>query len=384
MLLKTVENKQKQNLNKFIVQIVMVSIAAFVGGINFKNFFESAGIIPTGISGLAMIVRDGLASIGLSLPTAVVYLIFNLFIFLFAFRIFGWKFLVLSALGIGFYTLGMQFGAIPVIAYAENIDKLLYAIVGAILGGLSVGVAMKYGGTTGGSDIAGVIINRYFPKIKTGYCLLMINAIVLTLSIITSGLQTGLYALIVAVVNSLTTNLVLDGSKRVVAHYIICDTDKDEEISQALLERYHRGVTKIDGLGMFSKKEKSILLCLLPNEQSAEMKKIVSEIDNESFVFSSSVTETLGSGTFMKEHSIFKNKVKEANSILKNEVQYKIHPRIKHMKLKKKQRKFHIPNRTDLEKRKNGIKLLGFAGKNDKKEDAKNHNDKEEQKNHDN
>ena len=369
MLLKTAENKQKQKLNKFILQIVMVSLAAFVGGVNFKNFFESAKIIPTGISGLAVIVRDGLASIGLSLPTAVVYLIFNLIIFLFALRIFGWKFLVLSGLGIGFYTLGMQFGAIPAIYNHGLDDRLLYAIVGAFLGGLSVGVAMKFGGTTGGSDIVGVIINRYFPKIKTGYCLLMINAIVLTLSIITSGLQTGLYALVVAVVNSLTTNLVLDGSKRVVAHYIICD--KDEEIAQALLERYHRGVTKISGTGMFSNKEKAILLCLLPNEQSAEMKKIVSEIDKESFVFSSAVTETLGTGTFMKEHSIFKNKVETASELIKTENKYRYH--IKKLKLKKKQKRFRIYKEPEHKKKLFGSKLLGYTGEDKQKEETKNH-----------
>ena len=57
MLLKNAENKQKQKLSKFILQMVMVSLAALIGGANFKNFFEPAGIIPTGISGLALIIR---------------------------------------------------------------------------------------------------------------------------------------------------------------------------------------------------------------------------------------------------------------------------------------------------------------------------------------
>lgn len=340
MLLKNAENRQKQKLSKFIIQIIMVSVAALLGGISFKNFFESAQIIPTGFSGLALIISKAFASGGIKLPTAVIYLVINLAIFLFALRIFGWKFLLLSALGIGFYTLGMQFGYIEILAGAAKADRLLASIVGAIISGLTIGVAMKFGGTTGGSDIAGVMINRYFPKIKTGYCLLLINVVVLTLSIITAGLQTGLYALVVAVVNSLATNLVLDGSKRVTAHYIICD--KDEEIAHALLERYHRGVTKLEGEGMFSKKEKSVLLCLLPNQQSNEMKKIVSSIDKNSFIFSSTVTETLGSGEFMKEHSIFKNKVSNSTSALKNNLSYNRHAHIKKLKLKRKQKIFSI------------------------------------------
>ena len=317
MKLKTIENKQKQKLYKFIIQIVVVSLAAFVGGLAFKNFFEAADIIPTGLSGLSMIICNALSSIGVKLPTAVVYLIINVLLFAFAFKIFGWRFLVLSAFGIGFYTLAMQFGTIPAIANAPEIDRLLYAVVGAMLGGLSVGVAMKFGGTTGGSDIAGVIINRYFPRIKTGYCLLIINVVVLVLSVISSGsITTGLYALVVAVVNALANNLALDGSKRVVAYYIICD--KEEEISLAILEKYHRGVTRLSAIGMFSKKEKAILLCVIPQSQTSEFKSLVNKIDKNAFLFSAPVTETMGDGNFLKEQSIFKNKVLKSKENLKN------------------------------------------------------------------
>lgn len=355
MKLKYAENKQKQKLNKFILQIVMVSLAAILGGISFKNFFEPAGIIPAGFSGLSLIISKGFASIGVKIPTAVIYLIINITLFLFALKIFGWKFLLLSALGISFYTLGMQFIYIPALANSVKTDTLLAGILGAIFSGISIGIAMKFGGTTGGSDIAGVIINRYFPKIKTGYCMLLINAIVLTLSVLTSSILTGLYALIVAVVSSLTTNLVLDGSKRVIAHYIICD--KDEEIAHALLERYHRGVTKLDGIGMFSKKEKSVLVCLLPNQQSDEMKKIVSAIDHNSFIFSSSVTETLGTGEFLKEHSIFKNKISKADKNLKNNTKYQRPIQIKKLKLRKKYKfnKMHIVTKQTVEIASNSI-----------------------------
>lgn len=338
MKLKTFENKHKQNIYKFILQIIMVSVSAGIAGLAFKNFFESAGIIPTGLSGLSMIIRDLLISIGVNLPTAVIYLIFNLLLFIFAFKIFGWRFLVLSGFGIGFYTLAMQFGSIPAIANNPEIDLLLYAVVGAVVGGLCVGVAMKNGGTTGGSDIMAVIINRYFPKIKTGYCILLINAVVLTLSVITSGLQTGLYALVVAVVNSLTTNLVLDGSKRVVSYYIICD--KDIEIAEAILDKYHRGVTKLNAQGMFSHKNKALLLCVIPHSQTADFKSMIKKLDENAFVFSAQVNETLGDGNFLKEYSIFKNKIKSSKKSLKNKKKYKRIENIKKLKLKKKEKTY--------------------------------------------
>jgi len=341
MKLKHFENKTHQKTYKFLFQILMVSLAAFVGGLSFKNFFEAADIIPTGFSGLSMIICNALGSIGVNIPTAVVYLTINVLLFLFAFKIFGWRFLVLSAFGIGFYTLAMQFGYIHAIASAPEIDRLLYAVVGAMVGGLSVGVAMKFGGTTGGSDIAGVIINRYFPKIKTGYCLLMINVIVLALSIISTGtITTGLYALVVAVINSMATNLVLDGSKRAVAYYIICN--KEEEIANAILDKYHRGVTRLEARGMFSNKEKAMLLCVVPQAQTGELKSIVKKIDENAFLFSAPVTETMGDGNFLKEHSIFKNKIRKSKINLKNTIKYSRHKNIKSLKLKRKQKRFKL------------------------------------------
>ena len=320
----------------------MVSLAAFAGGASFKNFFEESGIIPTGLSGLSMIIGNALSSIGVNLPTAVIYLVINVFLFLFAFKIFGWRFLVLSAFGIGSYTLAMQFVKIPVLAEIgqDPTNLLLVAVVGAMLGGLCVGVAMKFGGTTGGSDIAGVIINRYFPKIKTGYCLLMINFVVLGLAILTTGqIEVGLYALVVAVISSMATNLVLDGSKRVVAYYIICD--QDEQIANAILDKYHRGVTRLECKGMFSKKEKTMLLCVIPHSQTGELKSLVNKIDKNAFLFSAPVTETMGDGNFLKENSLFKNKVAKAQPKLKSKNKYLKCGKIK---LKRKQKRFSLKN----------------------------------------
>jgi uncharacterized membrane-anchored protein YitT (DUF2179 family) len=304
----------KNDIFKFIISIIVVGGAGIVGGVAFKTFFESWDIIPIGISGLSLIIHNALLSVA-DIPTSVIYLIFNIILFSFAFKIFGWRFIVLSLVGTATYTLAMQFGYIEALATAAS-EPLVYALVGGVLCGACVGIAMRFGGTTGGSDIAGTIINRYFPKIKTGFCILILNLIVLILSVITSGIQTGLYALVIAIISSISTNVVLNNAKRVVSYYIICD--KDEEIANAILKKYHRGVTKIDAQGMFSKKTKKILLSVIPFEQSNEMKSLVRNIDENAFVFSYTVDETIGNGDFLKELSIFKNRVSKAKPKITN------------------------------------------------------------------
>ena len=331
----------KESMSKLALQILCVAFAGVLGGVTFKTFFESTGIIPTGLSGFSLIIHNLFLRGDINIPTSIIYLVINIVIFAFALKVFGWKFLLLSGVGIGFYTLGMQFGAIPGIANlpVDEIDRLLYCIVGGMLFGFSVGLSLRFGGSTGGSDIAGALTNKYFPKIKTGYCLLFINAVVLILGVVTTGeIVIGLYALVTTVLSSMATNLVLDDSKRVVAFYIICD--KDEEIAQAILEKFHRGVTRMEAEGMFSKKKKTMLLSLIPKLQAHEIKRLVNEIDENAFVYSSAVTETLGDGDFMKEVSIFKNKVNKAKSKIKNMDKLTLNSAVVKEKIFKKRRKY--------------------------------------------
>ncbi len=331
-----IKAKLKKNSNlRFVWQIIMVALGGIVGGFAFKSFFEPAEIIPTGLSGFAQIIHNALLGAGVDIATSIIYLAINIIIFLFALKLFGWKFIVLTLVGLGTYTLAMQFFTIPAITSQAD-DKLLFSIIGGVLYGLGVGIAYRYNGSTGGSDVLAVIINKYVPKIKRGVCILFINIVVIILTVITSGLNTALYAIIVSVISSWATDFVLDKIKKVRACYIICDDA--ETISEAILKTYHRGVTRIEGEGMFSKKRKTILLSLIPDIQTEELRAMVEEIEPNAFVFSNIVSETYGDGTFLKEQSVFKNKVQKSASFLKTE------SKVQHKKVDKalKQRKKKI------------------------------------------
>lgn len=328
----------KKDVFKFIISLLAVMAAGAIGGASFKTFLASNGIISTGFSGLSQIINALLSDI-VYIPTTVIYIFFNVIIYLFAFKVFGWKFITLSLAGTVTYILAMQFGYIEALANAST-EKLLFAVVGGMVSGATVGFALRMGGSTGGTDVAGAVINKKFPNIKPGFGMLIVNVTVLVLSSITAGIQTGLYALVIAVINAITTNMVVSNSKRVVAFYIICD--KDEEVANAILEKYHRGVTRLDAQGMFSKKDKSLLLCLLPYENSSDVKKLIKIIDENAFVFSEHVDETLGDGNFLKEVSVFKNKVKNAKSIMKNKNKYSRIVRVKKLGYPKRKTRFYL------------------------------------------
>lgn len=305
---------------RFAVQVLGVVFGAVIAGLAFPTFFLPANIIPSGLSGIAQLISEWIT--GSSAYTAIVYLAINLVLFIVALKLFGWKFIVFTLIGLAAYTLSLQYLAIPGISNPEHVESvsLLYSLIGGGLMGFGQGIAFRVGGSTGGSDVAAKIINRFFPKIKTGVCVLIINFIVIMITVLARGWQTALYAVIVSVISTITCDMVLDGAKTVRAFYII--SDKDQEISEAILKRFHRGVTVLPAKGKFSGKEEQMLLCLVANSQAREMKEIVKDIDKNAFMFSTAVNETLGEGYFMKEASITKNKIKSATNQIKTRNKY--------------------------------------------------------------
>lgn len=301
---------------RFVVQLLGVLIGAIINGMAFRTFFKPVNIISSGMSGVAQLVSYGI--FGNYDYTTIVYLLINVVLFLIALKLFGWKFIVFTVVGIAGYTVAMQYFAIPGLGQTE--DLLLYSLIGGGLAGVGQGIAFRMDGSTGGSDIAAKIINKFFPKVKTGVAVLIINFIVITITVVTMGWQTGLYAIITAVISTITCDMVLDGVKTVRAFYIV--TDKEEEISNRILQHFHRGVTVLPVKGGYSKEEKKMLLCLVGNSQAREMKEIVKDTDKDAFMFSTAVNETLGEGYFMREASPLKNKTKKAKAGAKSPERY--------------------------------------------------------------
>ncbi len=311
---------------RYIFSMIMVVIGGLIIGMSFKMFYTPNEITPGGFMGLSTIISNW---IGGALSTAIIYAFINVVLFLLTTKFLGVKFAILTLLGVTVTTLTTQF--VPNIYLTD--DKLLASFLGGAMNGLGLGLAFWVGGSTGGSDFVAVLVNKFFPKVKNGQCSFAINAIVIILSMVTFGIHLSLYAIIAVFICGQTCDMVLNGSKSLRAFYIICDNDK--EVSEVILQAFHRGVTRIEAQGAFSNKEKKMLLCLVSNQQAPLMKSLVKEADPNSFVFSTTVFETMGEGFFAREASVRKNKIKTAHSTLKNQTcKYSRKAQIKKTKFK--------------------------------------------------
>ncbi|MBE5746007.1 MAG: YitT family protein [Clostridiales bacterium] len=280
--------------NKFLkesLNFVYIIVGIFLMGIAFNSFFYTNNIAPGGFGGLAALISDLFVKLDwFYISPSIIYLFFNLILIFFAFKAQGLKYFLYSVFGILVYSTCIEF-----VKFNLNVNDLFLAsIFGALLMGLGMGLVVRGGGSTGGGEMLGKILATYNPDISIGKIILIVDFIVLALSFATYGIINSLYTLIAIYLASKVTDIVIDGGKGTKAYYII--SDKHEEIADVILHKLYRGATLIDGKGVYSKKERNILMCLLNKYEARNLRKLVFEIDDKAFLFCTSVSEAYGEG----------------------------------------------------------------------------------------
>lgn len=303
---------------KFFIQAVLTAVGTFIMSTAFKVFYTPNGITPSGFSGLATIISYLFGTVDIQLSPSIIFILLNVVLFVIALFSFGIRFTCLTLVGVLTYSCFMDINPIPAF-YSENL--VLVAIMGGAIFGLGCGLLFRIGASSGGSDVVALALNKKFPKIKTGQCHLMINAIVLLLSLIVyKNLELTLYTVIGIVMGSIMTDKVLSGVKTVRAVYIICT--QDDLIANKIMKRFNQGVTRIDVEGMYSQKNMKILLCLVSTYQAPFIKNMVTEIEPTAIVYSTSVNEAVGEKAFLKAQ-------KQGLDLSKTKWKHLLHPKAK-------------------------------------------------------
>jgi uncharacterized membrane-anchored protein YitT (DUF2179 family) len=172
-------------------------------------------------------------------------------------------------------------------------DLVLAAVYGGIISGIGLGIAFRFGGSTGGTDMAAQLVARFFPT-SVGQALLLVDGAVILLAGAVFGWELAMYALIAVFVSTKTIDFVQEGQSYAKACLII--SDHPEAIGEAIMEKLERGVTSLQGKGMYTKQGKEVLLVIVSRLEIASIKRIVAEIDPRAFVIIHDVHEVLGEG----------------------------------------------------------------------------------------
>jgi uncharacterized membrane-anchored protein YitT (DUF2179 family) len=262
-------------------------------------FYEPLGMVTGGVSGLAIVIRQLLLSqFSLSLPVWFLNLAMNVPIFLVAFRVKGRKYMKMTIFANLSFT--VMLGSIPTLAILGD-DLFVGAVTGGVLTGAGLGLVMCGGYSTGGTDLFSVILNRFFPVYGVGRILFVADSIIILLGAWQFGIVTAVYAVMAVYLTTKIMDAMIEGGKFAKMVYVI--SDSYQEIGKALLYRLGRGVTILEGVGMYTGDNKHILMCVVGKKQIIDLSRIAHEYDEKAFVIISDIREVQGEGFVEKQQS---------------------------------------------------------------------------------
>ncbi len=266
---------------------LMVLAGSVIATVGVNLFLVPNMIAAGGVTGLATILIHLF-----KIPVGVTMLSLNIPLFLIGIKVLGRSF--------GFKTFFATITLALLIDMTSNMfnpltnDLLLATIFGGLFAGVGIGLVLKQDASTGGTDLGAKIIHKVIPYFTVGQLLLVIDScIVLTAAIVFKNYELGLYAAITLFIISRVIDTVIVGVNYTKAVHII--SDNSEEISRTL-NNMNLGVTGLQGKGVYSGKDKNILLCIVRRRDLPHLKTAISQIDNKAFVFVTDVREVLGEG----------------------------------------------------------------------------------------
>lgn len=172
-------------------------------------------------------------------------------------------------------------------------EPLLASLYGGIVVGIGIGLVFRFKGTTGGTDLAAAIVNRYI-KASVGLVLFVIDGAVIIAAGLIWNAELALYALLTVFLTARVIDVVQEGFGYAKAALIV--SNRPEEVAAAILNRLDRGATALVGRGLYTGAERDVILSVVTRAEVSRLKDLVHEIDPGAFVILADVHEVLGEG----------------------------------------------------------------------------------------
>ena len=280
--------------NKFLTAFLdyfLMTVGSLIFCLAWTSFLIPNGLASGGLTGLCTIVQYGTG-----IPVGWTYPALNIILLVLGFlslgRGFGVKTIyVLALTSILFEVLPM----FPVLEVTDFPDKLLVALLGAAMESVGIGLIMLRGGSTGGTDIIAMIVNKYWP-VSVGKVYLFTDIFIITslLFVPGKGIVDMIYAYVVMLGFSFGIDYVLLGNKSSVQ--ILIFSTKYAEIADHIIKDVRRGVTALQSVGWYSQNESKVLLVISRKNQMNEVINEVKSIDKKVFISVSTAHGVYGEG----------------------------------------------------------------------------------------
>lgn len=266
----------------------VITVGCAIYALSFNWFFQPNRISMGGFTGIAQIVNHLLPA----LPVGVTVILLNLPLFYMGARKLGLKFVFSSLYAVAVSSLILD--AMAMVHTFQPMDSMLACIYGGVLLGISSGLLLTVGATTGGTELAARLLKYKIRTLSIGRLCMGLDVVIICLYALTfRSLNNALYGIIAMYITSLAMDAVVYGSVNGKIAYII--SAHSGQVSERLL-KMDLGVTLLSGKGGFRGDEKQVILCAFKRSQIAAIKTAVTAIDPNAFIIVCEAHEVLGEG----------------------------------------------------------------------------------------
>lgn len=274
------------------ISYLLVTAGTFFMAAGINIIYEPLSMVTGGFSGIGIIVKKVVENTtGFTVPVGATNLLLNVPFFLLALKIKGGKFIKKALYGAVCFSVALLL--VPTYEITHR-DYLMAAVLGGVLNGVGLGIIFSQNASTGGSDLLVTLLHRWFPGFSVSELLIFIDGIIVLAGMGIFGMHTGLYSTVAVFVTGKVSDALLDGLKFAKLAYIISDSPL--EISQSIMKEMERGVTGLDGKGMYSGNDKNVLMCVVSKKEVVKLIQIVKSADAKAFVIVMDAKEVQGEG----------------------------------------------------------------------------------------
>ncbi len=271
--------------NEALIAYVYIVLGCAIGGAAYPLFLVPNNIAPGGLTGVATVFNYLFGW-----PVGLTSMVMNIPLFLMGYRMMGGAFAFRSLVATVLFSVFIDlFRFQPM-----TDDVLLASVYGAIMLGVGLGLILRGGATTGGSDMIAKLIHHRLPFVTVGVVLMLVDCLVIVLAFFTMSTRAALYSLICIFVNARVIDLVLAGFGSAKMCFVV--SRNTESICQRIMQELDRGVTLLPAVGGYTKEATQALISVVDQKEVMRVKRIVKEEDARAFMFITDTHETLGEG----------------------------------------------------------------------------------------
>jgi len=287
-----------KSIKKTIFDYIVLTFAAFIFAVSWECFMIPNGMSAGGLMGLCTIVQYATGGL---IEAQFSFVVVNAVLIIIAVMAMG--------IGFGFKTIYCIALTSVMMELVSNMgfmhcepggfffiqERVLIPILAGVLEAVGVGLILKYGGSTGGTDILALMINKYWP-VSLSKTFLISDLVICSLLLFLpeKNFSDMCYGLEMMVAFSLVIDIVVGGKRS--SYQLLIFSDRFTDIADEISTKVGRGVTVIRSMGWYSKADKNVLLVLINQKELPAVTKLIKEIDNKAFMSISPTNDVYGEG----------------------------------------------------------------------------------------